>query len=90
MNEADAVDIALAYASHSHGDPALARSCDIEFLAPATPGTTLRAVATRRRGLVRGSIYDVAITGPDGVIVAALRSDDRPYGRGRRTTTASG
>jgi hypothetical protein len=49
----------------------------------------LRAVATRRRRLVRGSIYDVAITGPDGVRVAALRSADRPYGRGRRAATVS-
>lgn len=72
-------DIALAYAANSHGPVAVARSCEIEFLAPGVPGQDLRAAATERRRLPRGGIYDVAVTAADGTVLAELRGHCRHF-----------
>jgi len=72
-------DIALAYASNSHGEVVVAQSADIEFLAPAHQGKTLRAIATERRRLARGGLYDVAVTDVDGTPIAELRGHCRRF-----------
>jgi acyl-CoA thioesterase len=56
----------------------VARSCTIEFLAPARPGDVLEADATERMREGRNGIYDVAVRRPaDGTLVAEFRGHSR-------------
>ncbi|MDK3258136.1 hydroxyphenylacetyl-CoA thioesterase PaaI [Blastococcus capsensis] len=71
-------DIAFAMACNSHGAPAVGRSCNIEYLAPAFAGEAVTATATERAVVGRGGIYDVAVTGDaDGRLLAELRGHSR-------------
>jgi acyl-CoA thioesterase len=71
-------DIAFAMACNSHGPAAVARSCSIEFLAPAYAGEDVTATAVERSVVGRGGIYDVAVTrDADGQLLAEMRGHSR-------------
>jgi acyl-CoA thioesterase len=71
-------DVAFAMACNSHGHPAVARSCSIEYLAPAFAGEPVTATALERAVVGRGGIYDVAVTrDADGRLLAELRGHSR-------------
>ncbi|MGY1721345.1 hydroxyphenylacetyl-CoA thioesterase PaaI [Blastococcus sp. SYSU DS0552] len=71
-------DIAFAMACNSHGQPAVGRSCSIEYLAPARAGDTVTATAVERSLVGRGGIYDVAVTrDADGLLLAEMRGHSR-------------
>ena len=71
-------DTAFAYACNGYGPVAVARSCSIEFLAPAQVGDVLEAEATERMRSGRNGIYDVAVRRPaDGTLVAEFRGHSR-------------
>jgi acyl-CoA thioesterase len=71
-------DIAFAMACNSHGQPAVGRSCSIEYLAPAFAGEAVTATAVERSVVGRGGIYDVAVTrDADGQLLAELRGHSR-------------
>jgi acyl-CoA thioesterase len=55
-------DTAFAVACNSHGELVVARSCEIEFLAPARVGDVLVAEARERLRTARKGIYDVSVT----------------------------
>ncbi|MCF6743067.1 hydroxyphenylacetyl-CoA thioesterase PaaI [Blastococcus sp. KM273128] len=78
-------DIAFAMACNSHGPAAVARSCGIEYLAPARAGDAVTATAVERSVAGRGGIYDVAVTrDADGLLLAEMRGHSRllPPGAG--------
>ncbi len=71
-------DTAFAMACNSHGDVAVARSCAIEYLAPAFPGDAVSAHAMERALEGRTGIYDVAVRrDSDKVLLAELRGVSR-------------
>jgi acyl-CoA thioesterase len=71
-------DTAFAYACNGYGAVTVARSCSIEFLAPAHVGDVLEAEATERMRSGRNGIYDVAVRRPaDGTLVAEFRGHSR-------------
>ena len=71
-------DIAFAMACNSHGQPAIGRSCSIEYLAPAHAGDVVTATATERALVGRGGIYDVSVTrDADGQLLAEVRAHSR-------------
>jgi acyl-CoA thioesterase len=71
-------DTAFAYACNGYGPVTVARSCTIEFLAPARAGDVLEADATERMREGRNGIYDVAVRRPaDGTLVAEFRGHSR-------------
>jgi acyl-CoA thioesterase len=71
-------DVAFAMACNSHGRAAVARSCSIEYLAPAFVGERVTAIAVERAVVGRGGIYDVAVTrDTDGRLLAELRGHSR-------------
>jgi acyl-CoA thioesterase len=64
-------DVAFGAACNSHGDPAVALSVTIDFLAAATPATTLVAEAREVKQGRRAGFYEVSVTTEDGRSVAA-------------------
>jgi acyl-CoA thioesterase len=81
-------DIAFAMACNSHGQPSVARSCSIEYVAPAFPGEAVTASAVERAVVGRGGIYDVAVTrDTDGRLLAEMRGHSRQV-TARPTSTA--
>ena len=71
-------DVAFAMACNSHGQPAIGRSCSIEYLAPAHAGDVVTATATERALVGRGGIYDVSVTrDADGQLLAEVRAHSR-------------
>jgi acyl-CoA thioesterase len=71
-------DTAFAYACNGYGPVTVARSCHIEFLAPAREGDVLEAEATERTRTGRNGIYDVAVRRPaDGTLIAEFRGHSR-------------
>lgn len=66
-------DSAFAFACNSHGVVTVASGCTIEFLAPATEGDELVAVAEERSREGRHGVYDVDVRRPDGGVVATFR-----------------
>ena len=75
-------DTAFAAACNSHGQPTVARSCQIEFLAGAAIGDRLEARASERMRTGRNGIYDVAVTrARDGLLIAELRGNSRELPR---------
>jgi acyl-CoA thioesterase len=76
-------DTAFAYACNGYGPIVVARSCHIEFLAPARSGDVLEAEATERTRAGRNGIYDVAVRRPaDDTLVAEFRGHSRELGEG--------
>jgi acyl-CoA thioesterase len=70
-------DSAFAYACNSRNDSAVAQHCSVTFLRPGKPGDMLRAVATERARAGRSGIYDIAVTGSDGNVIAEFRGHSR-------------
>lgn len=69
-------DVALAYASNSHGISAVASGADIAFLRPASLGDEVVAAAVERVRAGRSGLYDVTVRVGD-VIVAEFRGRTR-------------
>ena len=71
-------DSAFAFACNSYGEAAVARTCDIEFMAPARAGDRLVAEAVERARRGRSGIYDVAVRRQaDGELLAEFRGHSR-------------
>ncbi len=70
-------DSAMAFASNSHGQRAVAQHCAVTFLRPGRLGETLRAEAAERARAHRSAIYDVRVTGAEGDAVAEFRGHTR-------------
>ena len=69
-------DVALAYASNSHGVSAVAAGADIAFLRPVALGAEAVAEAVERSRIGRSGLYDVTVrVGED--VVAEFRGRTR-------------
>lgn len=69
-------DVALAYASNSHGVSAVASGADIAFLRPVLLGSELVAEAVERALTGRSGLYDVTVRAGE-VPVAEFRGRTR-------------
>ena len=65
-------DTAMAFASGSHNQTALAAAASIDFLSPVPRGSTLRATAEERWLKGRTGLYDVRVELDDGTLVAVF------------------
>ena len=79
-------DSAMAFASNCDNDAAFATSAEIDWLAPATPGQWLTAVAEQRAGGGRSAVWDVTVSSsdePDGepTTIALFRGRTRKINR---------
>ncbi|HEX4983820.1 MAG TPA: hydroxyphenylacetyl-CoA thioesterase PaaI [Ilumatobacteraceae bacterium] len=63
-------DTAMAFASGSHNQTALAAAASIDFLRPVPSGAVLRATAEERWLKGRTGLYDVRVELDDGSLVA--------------------
>lgn len=73
-------DTAFAIACNSHNDRAVAQHCSISYLSPAKVGTRLTAEAVERSRRGRSGLYDIAVTTPDGEVIAEFRGHSRVVG----------
>lgn len=73
-------DSAMAFASNSQPEPAVATTAEIDWLAPARAGQVLSATATRRWASARSSLWDVEISADDGTAIALFRGRTRVTG----------
>jgi acyl-CoA thioesterase len=64
-------DVAFGAACNSHGEPAVALSVTIDFLAAVTPETVLVAEARAVKQGRRAGFYEVSVTTEAGQVVAA-------------------
>jgi acyl-CoA thioesterase len=79
-------DSAMAFASNSENDAAFATSAEIDWLAPATAGQWLTAIAERRSGGGRSAVWDITVDAADHIggeatTVALFRGRTRKVGR---------
>jgi acyl-CoA thioesterase len=74
---ASLADSAFALACNSRGVPTVAGGFDIAFLTPSRAGDVLEATAAERALSGRSGVYDVTVTGRDGVVVAEFRGRSR-------------
>ena len=65
-------DTAMAFASGSHNQTALAAAASIDFLSPVPRGSVLRATAEERWLKGRTGLYDVRVELDDGTLVAVF------------------
>ena len=65
-------DTAMAFASGSHNQTALAAAASIDFLSPVPRGSTLVATAEERWLKGRTGLYDVRVELDDGTLVAVF------------------
>jgi acyl-CoA thioesterase len=71
-------DTAFAYACNTERPATVARSCHIEFLAPAREGDVLEAEAVERMREGRSGICDVSVRRVgDGALLAEFRGHSR-------------
>lgn len=63
-------DTAMAFASGSHNETALAAAATIDFLSPVPLGSRLTATAEERWSKGRTALYDVRVELDDGTLVA--------------------
>ena len=73
-------DTAFAFAANSRDERAVAQHAAIAFLRPARLGDRLRAVATEREHAGRTGVFDVTVTGAEGLVVAEVRGIARATG----------
>jgi acyl-CoA thioesterase len=74
-------DSAMAFASNSHGERAVAQHNSITYVRPGRAGETLVAEAEEKSRAGRSGIYDVRVTGSsDGSVVAEFRGHSRLSG----------
>jgi acyl-CoA thioesterase len=64
-------DVAFGAACNSHGEPAVALSVTIDYLAAVTPDVTLVAEAREVKQGRRAGFYEVSVATEDGRAVAA-------------------
>jgi len=74
-------DSAFAFACNSHGYPAVASGCSIEYLAPVQLGDELTAEAHELALVGRSGVYDVRVTNQSGHPVALFRGRSRRVGQ---------
>jgi acyl-CoA thioesterase len=67
-------DFAFAGACNGHGQPAVALSVSIHYLAPVAPGTRLVAEAREARQGRRAGFYVMTVTDPEGTVVASCQA----------------
>jgi acyl-CoA thioesterase len=67
-------DYAFGGACNAHGEPAVALSVTIQFLATVKPGTRLVAEARAERQGRRAGFYTMTVTGEDGTVVATCQA----------------
>lgn len=70
-------DSAMAFASNSYDQRAVAHHCAVTFITSVNLGDTLTAVAVERSREGRNGIYDVSVTRGDGEVVAEFRGHTR-------------
>jgi acyl-CoA thioesterase len=73
-------DTAMAFASCTSNETALATSAQVDWVAPARVGQTLTATARRQWSAGRTTIWDVEVTTDDGTTVAMFRGRTRKVG----------
>jgi acyl-CoA thioesterase len=73
-------DSALAFASNTYGERAVAAACDVSFIEPVRLGEELTATAAERHRRGRSGIYDVTVRRGDGTVVAEFRGHTRTIG----------
>jgi acyl-CoA thioesterase len=66
-------DTAMAYASNSRNQRAVAQSILVHFLAPAHPGDLLTATAEEINRTKRTGVYDVTVVNQTGKRIAVFR-----------------
>jgi acyl-CoA thioesterase len=66
-------DSAFAFACNSYGEPMVAASAAIDYLAPTPRGERVFATATELTRGARHGIYDVAVTDAAGRVLAQFR-----------------
>ncbi|SLN40082.1 Acyl-coenzyme A thioesterase PaaI [Roseivivax jejudonensis] len=74
-------DSAFAFACNSYGKVTVAQSNTITYLRPGPVGATLTATAREVARSGRSGLYDVQVTGPDGVAIAEFRGQSRSLDR---------
>jgi acyl-CoA thioesterase len=65
-------DVAFGAACNSHGEPAVALTVTIQYLAAAPPGGRLVAEGRERKQGSRAGFYEIAVTSADGTLVALV------------------
>lgn len=65
-------DVAFGAACNSHGEPAVALSMTINFLAAVRPDSRLTAEARQRKQGKRAGFYEVTVSSAEGTVVAVL------------------
>ena len=73
-------DTAMAFASSTANETALATSAQVDWLAPARAGQVLTATARRAWEGGRTTIWDIEVATDDGVTVALFRGRTRRVG----------
>ena len=66
-------DSAFAFACNSYGEPMVAASAAIDFLAPTPRGERVIATAAEVSRSARHGIYDVAVANASGTVLAQFR-----------------
>ena len=65
-------DVAFGAACNSHGEPAVALTMTISFLAAVRPGARLIAEGQERKQGRRAGFYDVTVSIEEGTVVAVV------------------
>lgn len=73
-------DSAMAFASCTANEIALATSAGVDWLAPARAGQVLTATARRAGDAGRTTIWDVTVTADEGEAIAVFRGRTRRVG----------
>jgi acyl-CoA thioesterase len=73
-------DSAMAFASNSQPDPAVATTAEIDWLAPARAGQVLEARATNRWRSKKSALWDIEISDEAGHQIALFRGRTRITG----------
>lgn len=82
-------DAAFGVACNSHGEPAVALSVTVGFLAAPKPGTRLTAECRERRQGRQAGFYEVTVTAEDDTLIAVLHCvAHRLPNRGRQASSA--
>ncbi len=66
-------DTAMAFASNSHNEAALATNLSVDFITPAKLGDVLTAEARELARTKRTGVYDTRVTNAEGKTIAVMR-----------------
>ena len=70
-------DSAFAFACNGYNQRTVAQACKIDFLAPASEGDVLRAIAQEQHREGRSGIYDCVVTDQNDKKIAIMRGNSR-------------